>query len=148
MRHRRLRRRYGHTRYRKLLDPRYYEGHRVRGWNIAPTALQDTTGKVVKRVFPEMTKADHERKAHEYARKAARIGASYSRALNAAISKYGDTHHIISGAYNEAFPEHVKNRLRSLAHGKTDLQSASQVHWKAAGKRAHWRDALGREAGL
>lgn len=148
MSRRRLRRRYGHTRYRKLLDPRYYEEYRVRGWNMQPTALQDMTGKVVKRAFPEMTKVDHERKAHEYARKAARISESYSRALNVAIDKYGDTHHIISAVYNEKFPEHVKNRLRSLAHGKTDLQSASQVHWKAAGKRTHWRDALGKEAGL
>lgn len=122
-----------------LLGPKYHEPHRLPKWNIRPTVLLAKDARLTRRVFPELSKADHERLAIEYAQKAGEARRRYDAAVKAAIKKYGDvkgTH--TSGIYNPDFPEKVKDRLRELAVAPGELSDASVAHWAAAGKRTPW----------
>jgi hypothetical protein len=125
-----------------LLGPKYYERHKLANWNVQPSVLLAKDARLTRRVFPELSKADHLRLAEEYAKKAGEARRSYYKALDAAIKKYGDVKGpYVSGIYNPDFPETVKNRLRNLASAPGELSDASVAHWVAAGKRTPWRDS-------
>jgi hypothetical protein len=95
-----------------------------------------------RRAFPHHTKADHERLAHTFAEHAGRFKREYGRVLRAAIKRYGDVKGTYtSGIYNPAFPERVKNRLRSLLREADEATAKSIAHWEASGRRKPWRDS-------
>ncbi|HPK72506.1 MAG TPA: hypothetical protein PLN93_11255, partial [Vicinamibacterales bacterium] len=88
-------------------------------------------------ILPNLSHADHERLAREFAEKASKSNADWTRAIDAAVKKYGDGDgRLISGIYRNHFPESVKAKLRALAWATSDLHSASFAHYKASGKRA------------
>ncbi len=117
------------------MDKRYFERHRFPKWNIQPTVLQEP--RLMPRVFPELSKGDHERLAHDFVRQHEAAKNEYVRYLASAIEKYGDRRGaMISGIYSEHFPEKVKDRLRKLAHSFGPLGDAANAHWRAAGKRS------------
>ena len=120
-------------------DKRYTTRHRVPKWNIEPTVLQEP--RLMKRVFPEMTKAQHETQAREFHRKASALHERYLKAGHAAGEKYGTHGSHISGAWREHFPASVKNKLRKMAHELSFLQAAAEAHWRGTGKRTTppWR---------
>jgi len=91
-----------------LGEGRYYEPQRVPKWSGRPSVLKVRGGPLTRRVFHELTKEQHLERAYEMARKAAEQRMAYRRALDSAISRYGDIPRgtqPISGIYNQAFPE-------------------------------------------
>lgn len=95
-----------------------------------------------RRAFPHHTKGDHERLAYTFAEHAGRYKKAYGRYLTAAIKRYGDVKGTYtSGIYNPAFPERVKNKLRSLLREAGDATDKSIAHWEASGRRTAWRDS-------
>jgi hypothetical protein len=115
------------------LAPVYSERVKTRAGNF--TILQRP--ELARRLLPNWTKQDHEREAHRMADRGRDAKGEYQQALNDAIAKYGDLkpgEGSISGIYNRNFPEHVKDKLRSLKDYHV-FMDASLAHWKAAGKR-------------
>jgi len=139
-----------------LGDVRYYEPHRLPKWNIEPNLLTVAGhrggGSLARRLFPELSKDDHARRARDFAERAGRERREYGRALDAAIKRYGDVlgHHT-SGIYNPDFPSRVKDILRAHLGRMNDLTHASIAHYEASGRRTPWRDselkAIARPAG-
>jgi hypothetical protein len=118
------------------MDERYFERHRFPKWNVEPNVLMEP--RLMPRVFPELTKADHERLAYKFKNKGRKAEREYHDAVQHAIREYGERQGpLISGIYSEHFPEHVKDHLRSLAPLPGVYKSAAVAHWRAAGKRAH-----------
>jgi hypothetical protein len=117
------------------MDKRYFERHRFPKWNIQPTVLQEP--RLMARVFPELTKGDHERLAYKFRNKAKEADIVYQAALDTAIKKHGERRGaLISGIYSEHFPVSVKTELRALAPLKGIYADAALAHWQAAGKRS------------
>jgi len=128
-----------------LGEGRYYEPQRVPKWSGRPSVLKVRGGPLTRRVFHELSKEQHLEKAYEMARKAAEQRNAYRRALDGAVSRYGDIPRgtqPISGIYNQAFPEKVKVRLRNILGDVNDFTDASVAHYEASGKRTPWRDSL------
>jgi len=127
-----------------LGEGRYYEPQRVPKWSGRPSVLKVRGGPLTRRVFHELTKEQHLERAYEMARKAAEQRMAYRRALDSAISRYGDIPRgtqPISGIYNQAFPAKVKERLRAILADVNDFTDASVAHYEASGKRTPWRDS-------
>ena len=85
-------------------------------------------------------KAEALRAALGHAEHAARLRGRYTRTLNKAINQHGDVvdGHVISGVYNDAFPEHVKRALRGHLSELNATTNASLAAYKRSGKRTHW----------
>ncbi len=122
---------------RPRLTPEYRARHRVPKWNIEPNILTSgSPSSLTKRAFPNMSKADHVAKFRQFAARVRKVTADYWRVVDKALKDHGGQKGpIISGAYQDHFPESVKNRLRKLAHGMRELQAAADAHWRAAGYR-------------
>lgn len=116
-----------------LGDARYAQKERFRGWNIRPTVLDEP--RLFPRVFPELTKADHERLAYEFAEQWKSKRSTWEKAIEAAERRYGNQGSLISGGFREHWPSKVKDRIRDMAHAKSALSTAAWAHWRAAGKR-------------
>jgi hypothetical protein len=114
------------------MDPRYFERHRFPKWNVQPSPLMEP--RLLRGVFPELSKDAHVKKAREFVEKAERAKATYHAAVDAAEKKYGSHGPLISGIVRGHFPEDVKEHLRDLA-GHHVYHDAALAHWKAAGKR-------------
>lgn len=131
-----IRHRFGHA--QSLVSdmaPEYFEKHRFPKWNREVSVLHEP--RLMKRIpaFAKMTKAEHLAKAHEFQAKARVAKHAYNEAVKAAVAKHGEKGPIISGAYQEHFPEDVKDQLRELAHKGPIYSDAALAHWKNAGKR-------------
>ena len=85
-------------------------------------------------------KAEALRAALGHAEHAARLRGRYTRTLNKAIRQHGDVvdGHVISGVYNDAFPEHVKRALRGHLY-----QTAAFLEIVHAERRGKARRARG-----
>jgi hypothetical protein len=85
-------------------------------------------------------KAEALRAALGHAEHAAKIRKRYNRTLNHAIKLHGDVNdgHVISGIYNDGFPEPVKNKLRAHLRELNATTDASLAAYKRSGKRTHW----------
>lgn len=136
-----------------IRDSRYDQRLRRRGWNIDPTPLMAGDSKAARQAFPEMSKADHEILAREYAAAARDLDAKHSKAVDAAMKRHGLEWHgtgakspgsLISGIVSDKFDDATKDKLRDLAHTASRLTSASVLHWAGTGKRTPWHAVLGK----
>lgn len=62
---------------------------------------------------------------------------AYDANLHAGIAAYGDTHRPISGIYNEAFPEELKDVMREQARKIGYCVDVAGDWWKRSGRRMH-----------
>jgi hypothetical protein len=126
-----------------LTDARYGELHKFRGWNKLVSVLDEP--RLFARLFPELTKAEHQRLATWYAEQMKAMRTSWHQAIEHAEDKYGAYGPLISAGMRDHWPEATKNRIRKLAHSVTELSDAAQSHWRASGKRGsyvgRWRGA-------
>ncbi len=139
-------------------DPRYTTRHKLSKWNVQPSVLTAARSKLTRRVFPGVSKAQHEQLARKYAKQATAMDKRRSKVLNAACKKLtGKTYQdvgwsdsrlgpLISGIVSERFTEKEKDQLRKLAHGASKLRGASVAHWAASGKRKPWQVVFGLNA--
>jgi hypothetical protein len=120
-------------------DPRYREQHRFPKWNVQPTVVQEP--RLFARVFPEMTKADHERRALAFAARARAMRDKWQRLVERAEREYGTRGTLIAGGFRDDWPDEVKEQIRPLAYGNSRLFDLANAHWTAAGKRSAppWR---------
>lgn len=123
------------------LTAEYTTRHKYRGWNTKPTFLEEP--RLASVVFPEATKADHERLALAFANDAKKLRDAWLRAVEAAEKKYGSHGSLISGGTREHWPPKTRERIGEQARQQSYLRSAAEAHWKAAGKRSAppWRNA-------
>ena len=99
---------------------------------------------MARRLFPELSREDHGRKAREFAERAGEARRRYKETLDRAVERYGDLasgQSAVSGIYNTAFPVAVKDKLRSILGDVNDLTYASVAHHEASGRRTPWRDS-------
>jgi hypothetical protein len=118
------------------LPPQYHEHHKFPKWNIKPTVLEEP--RLMGKVFPGVSKEEHEKNARALAARAVAAKDAYHRALDEAIAAHGDLasgEGAISAIYNRRFPEDVKENLRRLSRFHM-FDQASRAHWRAAGKRS------------
>lgn len=122
-----------------VLAPRYHQKAKPPKYNVAVSVLEEP--RLFKRFFPEMSKAEHERLAHEYADKAKSVTHRWRAAIVTAEKRYGEHGALISGGFHEHWPESVKDRIRKLSRERQELFDAAEAHWKASGKRSvpPWR---------
>jgi hypothetical protein len=114
-------------------DPRYFERVRTRGQT--PNVFNDP--RLVRRVFAGTTKERHADLANIRMMQASAAESAYDKYLKYAIAHYGDLEPgvgAVSGIYNPAFPESVKEKLRSLKDYHV-YRDAAQIHWNASGRR-------------
>lgn len=113
-------------------EPWYFE--RVKSRGRTPNVFNDP--RLMRRVFPEVTKERHAELARIRQEQADRGEAEYHQAIEDAIAKYGDVElgKHVSGIYNPNFPERVKDKLRSLKDYHV-YRDAAQLHYNASGKR-------------
>lgn len=115
-------------------DKRYFERHKFPKWNIEPTFFDEH--RLAKKVFPEMSKKDHEFKAMELAMEADKAVRAYHEAVNKAHATYGGEK---NGPFytdlDASWPDGVKENVRKLRIDADRLKAAAYQHWKAAGRR-------------
>lgn len=69
---------------------------------------------------------------------AQRTRQNYDDLLRAAIAEHGDVVGTpTSGVYNPAFPDSIKDELRTLAHNIGEQVANAYVLWRMAGKRRY-----------
>lgn len=74
--------------------------------------------------------------ALEQLKGAQRTRQNYDDLLQAAIAVHGHpTGTPTSGIYNEAFPDHIKDELRTLAHNIGVQVQAAYALWRRAGRK-------------
>jgi hypothetical protein len=106
---------------------------------------RDKSHLTLRRAMPRMTKAEHIRKAEQFAEKNARLKYQWGRAQEAAhrrtFGKAPEFHdYKISGIGRDEYSAADKNKLHGLAHAAAKYGDASLAHWNAAGKTtATWR---------
>jgi hypothetical protein len=62
---------------------------------------------------------------------------AYDWNLQSGINAFGDTDRPISGIYNDAFPEELKDVMRHQAHKIGYCVSVAQDWWVRSGRRLH-----------
>lgn len=97
--------------------------------------------KVLRRVNPDWTHADHFALAARHAQEAMRLNTEYSQLLDtAAMETFGRPFKVsdykISAIGCEQFSEPAKEALRFAAHASTNHMTLSLAHRRAAGKHA------------
>lgn len=103
--------------------------------------------------FADWDKTQHENTAVSKLRHAITLRLQYRRAVDDALSTYGDGNGVlISGVVRDHFPMDVKDNLRTLAHTSSDLGAQAYAHWRAAGNAMHTfgrkRDEMFTQAGV
>jgi len=118
---------------------------KLRGWNVKPTLL--SAGKdaapIVRRVFSECGRVDHQRLASGYQRLHDRLLSQHERIAAAALKKHGDQGPLVSGVVRGHFPAATKEKLRTAAHTASKAGDAAVAHYYASGGRKpfwQWRD--------
>lgn len=94
--------------------------------------------RMLRRRLPGWSRADHARQALAMERLAKRTAGAWSReAERAALETFGRpwqfTDYRVSGIGSDAFTDARKERLRTLAHRRTDYLSAAALHETLAG---------------
>lgn len=125
-----------------ISSPIYRRRQRVRNWcgEQCPLSLagNSTARRMLRRRLPTWTRADHARQALAMERAAHRCISAWSReAEAAALETFGRpwqfTDYRISGIGSDEFTAERKERLRTLAHRRSDYLSAADLHRDLAG---------------
>ena len=129
-----------------ISSPVYQRRQRIRNYCGAqsPLSLVSPCGaarRMLRRRLPTWTRADHAKQALAMARLAESSRRAWSReAEAAALETFGRpwqfTDYRISGIGSDQFQDCRKERLRTLAHRRSDYLSAADLHEWLAGARA------------
>lgn len=133
------------TLVRSLDHQAYRTPIRLATYNCRVTVLrthgQADGAKVLRRVNPKWTRADHFALAGRHAQESVRLKTEYSQLLDsAAMETFGRpfkfTDYQIAAIGCEQFSEPAKEALRFAALASTNHMTLSLAHRRAAGKRA------------
>ena len=89
----------------------------------------------IRAAFPDYTKADHREAAKIHAAHRESQATAHGRLFRKSIKKYGRSHPPTSGGVDQKFPKDVNEKLRALAHGASNAETASVAHYRATGAR-------------
>ena len=125
-------------------DERYTRRFRLRKVT-GPVTLLSSPGWVpaglIRSHFPGYTKQDHLDAARYFSILREEVAKEHGTLVRKALERYGDHGPLIAGVVRDHFPKKVKDTLRHLARLASDANGASQLHWKASGKRTHYQDS-------
>lgn len=125
----------------RLDNPVYHQGVKLRGYNMRVTIFQAATdrdaAKVLKRLKPEWSKADHAALAKAHAAEAEAQRGTWDQLLDeAAMATFGRPFQFhdyqISAIGRDEFSESFKQKLRFAAHAATHHVLAARAHAQAA----------------
>ncbi len=128
-----------------LDHPAYHARVKLRYYNYAVSIFQATSdqdaARILQRLHPEWTTADHEELATRHREAADRQAAAWSRLVEAAAQEtfgrpYQFTDYRISGIACDEFSDVNKDKLRFAAHAATYHSLASRAHGVAAKMRS------------
>ena len=129
----------------EVLDhPAYHQAVKLRGYNCLVSVFRATTdadaAKVLRRLNPAWTPAEHATLANAHAAASDRQRAVWDALLNeACLSAFGRPFQFadyrISGIGRDEFPEPVKEKLRFAAHATTYHGILARAHAYAARRR-------------
>lgn len=133
------------TLVRSLDHQAYRTPIRLAKYNGRVTVLQaqgqSDGAKVLRRVNPDWTRADHFALSVRHGQEAVRLNSEYSQLLDAAaMETFGRPFRVsdykISAIGCEQFSEPAKEALRFSAHAATNHKTLSLAHRREAGRRA------------